>query len=229
MKVAIMQPYFFPYIGYWQLVNYVDVFVIYDDVNFINRGFINRNKFLQKTKSQLFTLELFGASQNKKINEIKLGENSEKILKSIVHNYSKAPFFKDVLPILEEILNNNNENLAKFLGFSLINISKYLKIDTRLLYSSDLKNDKTLKAEDRLIEMSKILNAKEYINSIGGIKLYNKNAFAKKKIRLSFLETNEISYKQFNNEFEPNLSIIDILMFNSVNKIKIMLNQFQLI
>lgn len=229
MKVAIMQPYFFPYIGYWQLVNYVDVFVIYDDVNFINRGFINRNKFLQKTKSQLFTLELFGASQNKKINEIKVGENSKKLLKSIVQNYSKAPYFKDFFPILEEILNNNNENLAKFLGSSLINISKYLKIDTRLLYSSDLKNDKTLKAEDRLIEMSKILNAKEYINSIGGIKLYKKKAFSKKKIHLSFLETNEISYKQFNNEFEPNLSIIDILMFNSVYKTKIMLNQFQLI
>ena len=229
MKVAIMQPYFFPYIGYWQLIHSVDTFVIYDDVNFIKRGYINRNNIFQNGNSQLINLELIGSSSNKKINEISVGNNAKKLLKTIRHNYSKAPYFKDFFPILEEILNNNNENLAKFLGSSLINISKYLKIDTRLLYSSDLKNDKTLKAEDRLIEMSKILNAKEYINSIGGIKLYKKKAFSKKKIRLSFLETNEISYKKFNNEFEPNLSIIDILMFNSVYKTKIMLNQFQLI
>jgi hypothetical protein len=229
MNLAVMQPYLFPYIGYWQLIDAVDIFVIYDDVNFIKQGYINRNNILQKQKSHLFTLELIGSSSNKKINDIKIGGNSNKLLRTIKQNYSKAPFYKDVFPVLEEILNNKEKELSKFLGFSLIKIAKYLNINTKFLYSSDIKNDKTFKAQDRLIEMSKILNATGYINSIGGIELYDKEVFSQNDINLSFLKTHEISYKQFNNEFAPNLSIIDILMFNSKDNIKNMLNQFQLI
>ena len=229
MKIAVMQPYLFPYIGYWQLINAVDTFVIYDDVNFIKQGYINRNKILQNQKAHLFTLELIGASSNKKINDIKIGGNSNKLLRTIKQNYSKAPFYKDVFQVLEEILNNEEKELSKFLGFSLVKIAKYLNIDTKFLYSSDIKNDKTFKAQDRLIEMSKILNATGYINSIGGIELYDKEAFFQNDINLSFLKSREISYKQFNNEFVPNLSIVDILMFNSKDNIKNMLNQFQLI
>ena len=220
MNLAVMQPYLFPYIGYWQLVDAVDIFVIYDDVNFIKQGYINRNNILQKQKSHLFTLELIGASPNKKINDIKIGGNSNKLLRTIKQNYSKAPFYKDVFPVLEEILNNEEKELSKFLGFSLVKIAKYLNIDTKFLYSSDMKNDKTFKAQDRLIEMSKILNATGYINSIGGIELYDKAVFSQNNINLSFLKTHEISYKQFNNEFVPNLSIIDILMFNDKEQIK---------
>lgn len=229
MRLAVMQPYLFPYIGYWQLIDAVDTFVIYDDVNFIKKGYINRNNILQKQRSHLFTLELIGSSQNKKINDIKIGGNSNKLLKTIKQNYSKAPFYKDVSPILDEILNNEEKELSKFLGFSLVKISKYLNLDTKFLYSSEIKNDKTFKAQDRLIEMSKILNANRYINSIGGIELYDKEVFSQNDINLSFLKTHEISYKQFNNEFVPNLSIIDVLMFNSRGNIKNMLTQFKLI
>jgi len=229
MNLAVMQPYLFPYIGYWQLIDAVDIFVIYDDVNFIKQGYINRNNILEKQKSHLFTLELIGASPNKKINDIKTGGNSNKLLRTIKQNYSKAPFYKDVSPVLEDILNNEEKKLSKFLGFSLVKIAKYLNIDTKFLYSSDIKNDKTFKAQDRLIEMSRILNATGYINSIGGIELYDKEVFSQNAINLSFLKTHEISYKQFNNEFVPNLSIVDILMFNSKDNIKNMLNQFQLI
>jgi len=229
MNLAVMQPYLFPYIGYWQLIDAVDIFIIYDDVNFIKQGYINRNNILQKHKSHLFTLELIGASPNKKINDIKIGGNSNKLLRTIKQNYSKAPFYKDVSPVLEDILNNEEKELSKFLGFSLVKIAKYLNIDTKFLYSSDIKNDKTFKAQDRLIEMSRILNATGYINSIGGIELYDKEVFSQNAINLSFLKTHEISYKQFNNEFVPNLSIVDILMFNSKDNIKNMLTQFELI
>ena len=229
MNLAVMQPYLFPYIGYWQLIDAVDIFVIYDDVNFIKQGYINRNKILQNQKAHLFTLELLGASSNKKINDIKIGGNSNKLLRTIKQNYSKSPFYKDVFQVLEEILNNEEKELSKFLGFSLVKIAKYLNIDTKFLYSSDIKNDKTFKAQDRLIEMSKILNATGYINSIGGIELYDKEVFSQNDINLSFLKTHEISYKQFNNEFVPNLSIIDILMFNDKEKIKEILTMNELI
>ena len=229
MRLAVMQPYFFPYIGYWQLISAADTFVIYDDVNFIKQGYVNRNNILQNQKAHLFTLELIGASSNKKINEIKIGGNSNKLLKTIKQNYSKSPFYKDVFPVLDEILNNEEKELSKFLGFSLVKIAKYLNIDTKFLYSSDMKNDKTFKAQDRLIEMSKILNATGYINSIGGIELYDKEVFSQNNINLSFLKTHKISYKQFNNEFVPNLSIIDILMFNDKEKIKEILTMNELI
>ena len=229
MNLAVMQPYLFPYIGYWQLIDAVDIFVIYDDVNFIKRGYINRNNILENKTYQLITLELIGASQNKRINEISIGNNTNKLLKTLKQNYLKAPFYKDVFPLLEEILNNNQKELSRFLGFSLVTISKYLNLDTKFLYSSDIKNDKTFKAQDRLIEMSKILNATGYINLIGGIELYDKDVFFQNDIHLSFLKTHQVSYKQFNNEFIPNLSIIDVLMFNSKDNVKNMLNQFQLI
>jgi len=229
MRIAVMQPYFFPYIGYWQLINAVDIFVIYDDVNFIKRGYISRNNILQNQKAQLFTLELIGASQNKKINEISVGNNSKKLLKTIKQNYSKAPFFNDVIPLLEEILNNEEKELSRFLGFSLVKISKYLDINANFLYSSDLENDKSLKAQERLIEISKILNATDYINAIGGKELYDKQGFLENNINLSFLKSNEILYKQFNNEFVSNLSIIDVMMFNSKEEIQRLLQKYNLL
>lgn len=229
MKLAIMQPYLFPHISYFQLINSVDKFVIYDDVNFIKRGYINRNNILNNGNSQLITLELIGSSQNKKINEINIGNNSNKLLRTIRQNYSKAPFFQDVFPILEEILDNEQRELSRFLGSSLVKIVKYLNIDTKFLYSSDIKNDKTLKAQDRLIEMSRILNATGYINSIGGMELYDKEVFSQNNINLSFLKSNKILYKQFENIFIPNLSIIDVLMFNGKKKTLEILDDYKLL
>ena len=224
-----MQPYFFPYIGYFQLINAVDAFIIYDDVNFIKQGYINRNSILQNQDSNLFTLELIGASSNKKINDIRVGCNSNKLLKTIRQNYSKAPFYKNIFPLLEEILNNEEKELHKFLGFSLLKLARYLDLDTIFFYSSDIKNNKTLKAQDRLIEMSKILNATDFINPIGGIDLYDKEVFSRNMINLSFLKPNEILYKQFNDTFVSNLSIIDVLMFNNKEQIKLILTMNELI
>ena len=229
MKIAVMQPYFFPYIGYWQLINSVDIFIIYDDVNFIKRGYINRNNILINNVKHLFTLALIKSSQNKKINEILIGENNKKILRTIEQSYLKAPFFHDIFPIIEDIFSNKEKDLSKFLGNSLQIFSKYLDINTKFEYSSMIENDKSLQAQDRLIEISKILNATDYINAIGGEQLYDKNAFSDAGINLSFIQTELINYKQFNNKFIPNLSIIDVMMFNSKEDIKEMLKNYTLV
>ena len=229
MKIAVMQPYFFPYIGYWQLINSVDIFIIYDDVNFIKRGYINRNNILINNVKHLFTLSLIKSSQNKKINEILIGENNKKILRTIEQSYLKAPFFHDIFPIIEDIFSNKEKDLSKFLGNSLQIFSKYLDINTKFEYSSMIENDKSLQAQDRLIEISKILNATDYINAIGGEQLYDKNAFSDAGINLSFIQTELINYKQFNNKFIPNLSIIDVMMFNSKEDIKEMLKKYTLV
>lgn len=224
MTLAIMQPYLFPYIGYWQLINAVDKFVIYDDVNYIKKGYINRNSILVGGESQRFTLDLIGASQNKLINEIFIGDNASKILKTIELAYKKAPYFVSVYPVIEDIINQKERNLAKFIGYSLIRISKYLAITTEFIYSSDIEKDNSLKSQEKILNICARLKATKYLNAIGGQELYDKEKFQEQNINLKFLKTELIEYKQFKNEFIPYLSIIDIIMFNSKEKIGHTLN-----
>ena len=210
-----MQPYLFSYIGYWQLINAVDTFVIFDDVNFIKKGYINRNSILVGGKSQQITLELIGASQNKLINEIKVGNNSQKLLKTIEMSYKKAPYFDNVFSIIEDILNQEESNLAKFIGYSLQKISNYLEIDTKFIYSSSIEEDNSLKAQNKILDICKKLDATDYINAIGGKELYDKDKFEKQNIKLNFLEPEIQKYMQLESEFISYLSIIDIIMFNN--------------
>lgn len=232
MKLGIMQPYFFPYIGYWQLMNYVDKYVIYDDVSFIKGGWINRNRILSNGQPVYFNLNIIGASSNKLINEVKVNTNEkviEKSLKTIKGTYQKAPYFDQVYPLIESILKNKEENLPLFIKKSFEIIANYLDISTEFIISSDLSKNNSLKGQDKVMDICNILKAKTYVNAIGGQKLYSFNEFKENGIYLNFLKTNNIEYVQFNNEFVANLSIIDVLMFNSKEEAKRFLNDFELI
>lgn len=232
MKLGIMQPYFLPYIGYWQLLNAVDQYVIYDDVNFIKGGWINRNNILINNEAKLFNIQMQGASSNKLINEIEVSSNQvwkKKFLKTIENSYSKAPFYNEVYPVLEGIINHDETNLAKYIINSISKVCDYLNIDTKLIISSDINKDNELKGQDKVIEVCKILGADEYYNAIGGQSLYSYSDFKKSGIKLSFLKTNMSEYKQFNDEFVGGLSIIDVMMFNSVSDIKTKLEEYELL
>lgn len=231
-KVAIMQPYFFPYLGYWQMLNAVDTFVIYDDVNYIKGGWINRNRMLINGIPHLFTLPLLEASPYKLINKIKITNNDkqkQKLLKSFEMSYSKAPYKNEVMVLLEDIILQKEENLHLFLKYQFEKVFEYFNIDTQILLSSDIEKTEGLHAQDRVIDICNRLNSTQYINAIGGQDLYNKEDFAKNGIELNFIKMNEIKYKQFNNEFVPNLSIIDVMMFNSPETIIELLNKYTLI
>lgn len=232
MKIGIMQPYFLPYIGYWQLLNAVDKYVIYDDVNYIKGGWINRNRILINKEPKYFNVKLNGASPNKLINEVEVSNDNiwqKKLLKTIEENYKKAPFFKEVFPIIEKIIENDEKNLAKYLEFSIKEICKYLDIKTELMLSSNLEKDNSLKGKDKVIAICKELKGTEYYNAIGGQELYSFEEFKQNGIELRFLKTNEIIYKQFGDEVISNLSILDVLMFNSKEKVKEFLNNYSLI
>ena len=232
MKIGIMQPYFLPYIGYWQLLNAVDKYIIYDDVNYINRGWINRNRILLNSKDKMITLSLKEVSQNKLIKEIELLNNEkerEKLLKTISQSYKKAPFYDEVYPLIEEILNFKEINLGKFLENSIKKIIEYLEINATILISSEIEKDNMLKGKNKILDICKNLGASEYYNAIGGQELYSYEEFNKEGIKLKFLKSGNIEYRQFKNEFIPNLSIIDVMMFNSKEKIKEFLNNYTLI
>ena len=229
MKLGIMQPYFLPYIGYFQLIQLVDVYVIADDLHFIKNSYIKKNSILDNGASALISLELIGASQNKLINEIDVGNNTDKVLTAIQRRYSKAPYFKDIFPLLQTILSSKEKNLARFLGYSLMEISSYLGMQTKILYSSEIEKNNDLKFDARIMDICKRVGADHYINAIGGKELYDKDKFATEGIKLSFIDTNDIEYKQFDKEFVPNLSIIDVMMFNSKVESRELLQRFELV
>ncbi|MFR3072695.1 MAG: WbqC family protein, partial [Paeniclostridium sp.] len=214
------------------LINAVDQYVIYDDVSFIKGGWINRNRILINNEPKLFNIQMQGASPNKLINEIEVSANDiwkKKLLKTIQNSYSKATFYKDVYPILENIINYDEKNLSRYLENSIKEICKYLNIDTNIVVSSSINKNNDLKAQDKVIEICKILGASEYYNSIGGEALYSKTDFKNQNLELKFLRTKDIEYKQFNDDFTSNLSIIDVMMFNSVESIKLKLNDYDLV
>jgi len=232
MKIAIMQPYFFPYIGYWQLINAVDKYIIYDDVNFIKGGWINRNRILMNDEEKLINLQLHNASPNKLINEVEvLGKliYNKKLLKTLESCYKNAPYFLDVFLVVESVITQEEKNLARYLEFAIKRVCEYLSIDTELLVSSTICKNNQLRGQDKVIEICKILGANEYINAIGGQNLYSNKDFSDQGIQLRFLKTGKIRYRQFINEFVPNLSIIDVMMFNSQEQINKLLEAYELI
>lgn len=231
MKLGIMQPYFFPYLGYWQLINAVDTYVVYDDVAYIKGGWINRNSILVNGKANLITLSLENSSSFKNINEINIlknGKNAEKILKTIQMAYKKAPFYNEVMPSIENLL-LKNDKIADLNYNSILEINKYLGIDTKVMLSSTLDKDNSLKSQNKVIAINKLLGSDTYINAIGGQELYDREEFKREGIELKFLKMKDIKYTQFKNQFVPSLSIIDILMFNSKEETKEMLNKYSLI
>ena len=232
MKLAIMQPYFFPYIGYFQLINAVDEFVVYDNIKYTKKGWINRNRILVNGKDSYITISLKKASDSLDIRERFLADtwivDRKKVLNRIQESYRKAPYFKMVYPLVEDCILFEEKNLFSFIYNSLININKYLEIPTNLVVSSTLSIDHKLKAAEKVLAICKNRKADIYINPIGGIELYKKDVFKNQGIDLHFIKTYDFVYSQFENKFVPLLSIIDVMMFNSKKEIKIMLELFTL-
>lgn len=231
MKIAIMQPYFLPYIGYFQLLNAVDTFIVYDNIEFTKKGWINRNRFLMNGEPKIFTINLHKDSDylhisQRKISQQFLDKERKKTLAQIQNSYKKAPYFKNSFPIIEACFNCDNDNLFAFVENSIKLLSEHLDIDTQIINSSSIDTNHNLKNKERVIDLVKCVKGTEYINPIGGIELYNKEEFAKDNIELKFIKTQNITYQQFNNEFQPYLSIIDVLMFNDIKTIKKMLQQY---
>ena len=237
MTLAIMQPYFLPYIGYMQLMNAVDTFVLYDDVAFINRGWINRNRLLINGQEYLFTVPLKDASQNKRINEVRLADDPKwrsKLLKTVEQGYRKAPYYGAVMPLTEKIVNFATDSIADLVHNSLVELNQYLSLTTRLVTSSSVYENSQLKAQERILDICRQEGATRYINPIGGIELYDKPTFAQADIELNFIQAKRVDYPQFNriggpDTFIPWLSVLDALMFCDVPMVKAMLGEYELI
>ena len=232
MILAVMQPYLFPYIGYFQLINAVDRFVIYDDVNFINKGWINRNYIIVNKEKSLFTLPLKSSGQNKIIKDLEISDPAKwksNFLKTIETSYKKAEHFTLTFELVIKILSFKETNLSAFIANSLNIIKDHLNIDTHILESSVIYKNAQLKGKDRILDICLKENADEYFNLSGGKTLYSLELFKERGIDLKFIKPLNIRYKQFGNGFLESMSIIDILMFNSKDKVIEFLNNYELV
>lgn len=228
MKLAVMQPYVFPYLGYYQLCHSVDKFVFYDDVNYIKQGYINRNTILNNGQPLRFTIPVPNASSFKKIKELEFSDDVRKTLETIKQSYSKCLNFIDVFPIIESVLLQKDRRISNLCSLSIEMVFRYLGLEKKFYLSSEITYDRDASAADRLISIAGVLNCSEYINAIGGVELYDKGYFLERGLNLQFIKMNPVSYTQLSNDFVANLSIIDVLMNCSKREILAMLNEYSL-
>ena len=232
MKLAIMQPYFFPYIGYWQLIHAADKFVLFDDAQYMRHGWVNRNRILKPNGGwQYITVPLKKHSVTELIKNVQVqpqDEWSKLIIRQIAHYKKKAQYFDETNELIKNILQNQvGLSIAKINFYSIKEICKHLDMNKEIILSSDRNFDYSNvgDAGDWALRISEQLKASEYINPAAGNELFNEDKFLSSHIKLSFLKSQVTAYSQ-RREFEPALSIIDVLMFNGIEGTKRLLKNY---
>ena len=217
-----MQPYFMPYIGYFQLIEAVDVFVLYDNIKYTKKGWINRNRMLLNDTDSMFSLPLKSASNVLHVVQRELAEdfNRKKLLSQFRGAYSRAPYFDKTFKLLEVIVGFEDNNLFEYIHHSLIKMCCHLGIETEIRASSTIPNILDLKGQEKVLSICGAMKADRYINAIGGIDLYNKEDFRARGIELQFIKSKPYEYAQFAAPFVPWLSIVDVLMFNPLSVVQ---------
>jgi hypothetical protein len=233
VKLAIMQPYLFPYIGYYQLMHAVDRFVVADDVTFIKQGWINRNRLLINGSAAYFTVPLKRHAADALIKDVEIDDGSgphwrRTLLKTVANFYRRAPSFDAVYPLVERVIGAPFIRIADMARASLREVSEYLGIAASIVDSSAAYGNAHLKGQDRVIDTCRAERASDYVNAIGGRELYSPEAFLANGIRLHFICTDAIEYPQFSAPFVPSLSIVDLLMFNTQPEARELLRRYRL-
>lgn len=233
VRVAIMQPYFLPYIGYWQLMHHVDIFVVYDDIEYTKKGWINRNRFLLNGQPEIFSLPLKKDSVFLDVRERQLSEvfsvEKVKLMRRLEAAYRNAANFQEGKSLLDDIFASVETNLFRFIYQSIEHVRARLGMTNQLIVSSTLGIPRQLKGQDRVIATCKALGATDYINPIGGFDLYNEQDFRHEGISLHFQRVRPLKYQQFHYEFVPNLTILDGIMFLGIQDVRKILHEMDLL
>lgn len=222
MKLGIMQPYFMPYIGYFQLIGAVDVFIVYDNIKYTKKGWINRNRILQNNADVMFSLPLKKASDSLHVSERELatGFCRDDLLRQLAGAYRRAPQFEPTYTMLEQIVRHEDDNLFRYIHNSIVRTCKHLSIQTKIIVSSDVDIDHDLKGQDKVVALCEALGADNYVNAIGGMELYDRSEFGKRGVDLKFIKAKPFEYAQYGAAFVSWLSIVDVLMFNPIDVVR---------
>lgn len=221
MRIAIMQPYFLPYIGYFQLMASVDTFVVYDNIKYTKKGWINRNRIQNRGVESLISLPLKKDSDFLDVGARELSSSFDraKLCHQIVGAYQRAPYFREVMPLLEKIIMNSESNLFFYIYKSIVLICDFLGVKTNILVSSVIPANHNLKSQERVLDICRELNAECYINPPGGVALYSSQDFAANGVELKFIQPKSWIYSHSEADFIPWLSIVDVMMFNSRDEV----------
>lgn len=227
MKLGIMQPYFMPYIGYFQLIAAIDIFIVYDNIKYTKKGWINRNRMLLNGTDAMFSVPLKKGSDTLDVVERELAAEFDrcKLLNKLKGAYGRAPQFELTYPVLERIVQHEEANLFRYIQHSIVLLCEHLAINTEIKISSEILIDHELKGQDKVLALCKAVGADTYINAIGGVELYNKADFRIQGIDLQFIKARSFEYAQFGDAFVPWLSIVDVLMFNTLNTVRAYINE----
>ena len=232
MKLAIMQPYFLPYIGYFQLLASVDLFIVYDNIKYTKKGWINRNRMLLNGTDAMFSLPLKKGSDSLDVVERELATDFSrtKLLNQFKGAYGRAPQFELTYAVLERIVRHEDANLFRYIHHSIVRLCEHLGIKTEIRISSEIGIDHDLKGQDKVLALCRAAGADTYINTIGGAELYAKDDFRIQGFDLQFIKARPFEYAQFGAPFVPWLSIVDVLMFNPLDVVRKRIeNNYQLI
>jgi hypothetical protein len=234
VKLGIMQPYLFPYLGYFQLLHAVERFVVYDDVAFIKQGWINRNRVLNNGRPSYFTVPVKHASSFALIRDTVVDDHPqnarwvEKMLKTMDQAYHRAPEFAQVFPMVETVLRLPTRRVAELAAASIKAVMQVLDIQTGWVEGSARYGNAHLKGEDRVLAICRAEGATDYVNVTGGQELYAPERFAADGIGLHFVRSRPVAYRQFHDPFVPSLSVIDVLMFNTPAAARELVTQYDL-
>jgi len=221
VKIAIMQPYFLPYIGYFQLIGAVDAFIVYDNIKYTKKGWINRNRIADRSTESVISLPLKAGSDSLDVRDRGLAESFDgnKVLQKFSGAYGAAPQYEAVFCLLKRIMHTDTRNLFEFIHASLQHVCAYTGLVTPMLVSSTIPIDHSLRGKDKVLALCKELGATQYINPIGGVDLYDKSEFAAQGVTLGFLQAQEFVYPRMGGVFIPWLSFIDVLMYNPLETV----------
>jgi len=217
-----MQPYFWPYLGYFQLIRAVDLFIVYDNIEYTKAGWINRNRLCRNGAPHMFSLPLKKASDFLDVRERELAADfrPEKLLNQFKGAYRHASHFAQTLPLIERVVRYETTNLFRFLHHSICETCEHLGTATEIRVSSDIAIDHGLKKQDKVLALCRAVGASTYVNLSGGADLYSQAAFRAQGIELEFIRAKPFEYTQFQHPFVPMLSIIDTLMFNPIEAVQ---------
>lgn len=230
--LAVMQPYLFPYLGYFQLIAAADVFVLGDDLRYVRSGWVNRNRILHDHDARLIRFPLRKDAFELQINQRQLcsefDDEAERLIGLITESYEQAPYFAQVMPLLERLIRFPQRNIALYAEHALREMCAYLHIVTPIMRSSDLILGSPVNKQERIIRMARTFEATTFITPEGGSVVYDRVHFAIHRLKVRFFRMGAVQYRQFGQPFVANLSIIDVLMFNCIEQVQHMLSQYQL-
>lgn len=227
-----MQPYLFPYIGYFHLMDAADVFVVYDDVQYSKGGWINRNQILVDGSAKWLTMPVEKKPLGTTIHEMDYvhhGSPIDTIANKIRGAYAKAPYYKAVAPFLFELIDQETTNVARFNETILRGVAGALGVKCQIIRASEVPEGQGLRGQDRVLDICRRLEPRTYVNAIGGVELYENEVFEEKGMDLRFILSDSIRYDQFHDPFVPNLSIIDVLMFNGFEGTEAFVGRYKLV